>query len=492
MNSREFINSVKQLLGDFAIDKSELPPDSKNLRDFDTDGSGLHILEADADKYYTVIDRIVEAAFAAGKKPAFVSCSLDATEAGRTAQQCYQTSLKSLLSRAFRRRIEPGDLSRFDGLVSSETNARLKLKLATQAALMSQEFLYLNVNRGQAANTLNNLDSYQLAERVSFFLWSSIPDAELLAAAEQNLLINKEDLKSQVQRMIQDPRFTDFYEGFFGQWLKLENLAGQTRDTSLFPDYSPELLASMGTETKTFLQNIITQKRPLDEIMTADYSFIDQRLAKFYGLAGGGSAFSRMTLPPTQRRGILTQASILTVTGRNTGTTAPVRRGVFILKKLLCRAPSPPPANIPSFPDDPPNGAELTAKQKMAQHRTNPSCAACHASIDPLGIGLENFDNLGKWRTNYSATLPVDAQEAIDGTTFTTPVAMVSLIAQTGTFKACMADTLATYALGRVTAASDRCLAENVVARAVADGGSFLDLVTEFITSELFQKEIGD
>jgi hypothetical protein len=378
-------------------------------------------------------------------------------------------------------------------LASAESTPRAKLKLATQAILLSPEFLYLNANAGQAVGALNDLNSYQVAERLSFFLWSSVPDEALMAAAKAGSLKTKDGIKAQVSRMMADARFSNFFDGFFNQWLKLENLPAHTRDVALFPEYKPELLTSMANETRAFLTHIIGQNRPINEILTADYSFVDQRLAQYYGIAGVSSTqLTRVTLPPQQRRGILTQGAVLTVTGRNASATAPVRRGVFVLKKLSCKPPAPPPPDIPGFPEDPPTGAEMTAKQKMARHRTSGACMSCHSSIDPPGIGLENFDNFGKWRTKYSPTLDVDSSEVFEGIPFTNPAELVTAIAQKDEFESCLAETVAGYALGRVPSFDDKCHAENLVIRVQKSGGSFADLITEFVASDFFQREIGD
>src|SRR6185312_1326116 len=272
------------------------------------------------------------------------------------------------------------------------------IRLPMKAVLCSPHFLYRIEDDPKDPNAVRTLSDFEFATRLSYFLWSSMPDDELFKAAETGNLRKPEILESHVRRMLQDPKSRALSENFAGQWLMLRNIKGLSPDKGYFPKWDDKLKESMVGEAEAFFEYVVQNDRPILEFLDADYTFVNGRMAEHYGLGDEvvGSRFRKVKLPDNRRGGIITMASTLTVTSNPT-RTSPVKRGVWILENIL-GTPPPPPA--PDVPELPPTGQlKGTLRQQMEQHRANPSCAVCHAKLDPLGFGLENFDAVGNWRT---------------------------------------------------------------------------------------------
>ena len=267
---------------------------------------------------------------------------------------------------------------------------------------MSPEFLF-RVEQdpaGAAPGSVYTVSDLTLASRLSFFLWSSIPDDELLAAAERGELRDPQVLERQVQRMLADERATAFVENFAGQWLYLRNLDAVVPVQSVFPDFDDTLRQGLKRETELFFGSIVQEDRSALDLLRADYTFVNERVARLYGLPNiKGNHFRRVTLPAdSPRRGLLGHGSILTVTSYP-DRTSPVVRGKWILENLLGVPPPPPPADVPELEETSDGGGTLSIRERLAAHRANPTCASCHALMDPLGFALENFNAVGVWRT---------------------------------------------------------------------------------------------
>jgi len=353
---------------------------------------------------------------------------------GHHTLACARTNLADLARRAYRRPITDDEIDGLMPFVQQAETIDQGMRLALEAILVSPRFLF-------RIEPDSSLDDFQFASRLSYFLWSSMPDDELLQLAERHTLRDPEVLHAQIHRMLLDPKSRALVENFGGQWLQTRNLASLQPDPAKFPEFNNELRRDMLRETQLFFQSIIRDDRPIADFISANYTFVNQRLAAFYGIPNvQGAEFRRVELPPDSHRGgILTQASVLTVSSYPT-RTSPVLRGKWILQNLLDSAPPPPPPNVPML-DETAIGASVTVRQRLEQHRANPACKGCHARMDPLGFSLENYDAIGRWRT-HEGDLPIDSGDG--------PEALKQLLLKDqDRFARCLASKLMTYALGR-------------------------------------------
>jgi hypothetical protein len=339
------------------------------------------------------------------------------------------------------------------------------------------------------SGSVYRINDVALASRLSFFLWNSIPDQELLALAEQKRLRDPAVLDRQVRRMIADSRFDSFVETFAGQWLFLRNLAASVPVQQNFPDFDDTLRQGFRTETEMFFKSVIREDRSALDLLRADYTFLNERLARHYGMADiKGTRFRRVPLPPGSRRGgLLGQGSLLTVTSYP-DRTSPVVRGKWILENLLGTPPPSPPAGVP--PLKPPSFATkvLSVRERMVDHRRNPPCAGCHAMMDPLGLALENFDAVGKWRALDESGGPIDASGSMpDGTKFDGADGLRQALLGSDRFVMTLTEKLMTYALGRGVDYYDEPAVRGIVRTASRDDFRFVSLIRGVVQSVPFQ-----
>jgi len=405
-------------------------------------------------------------------------------------EECARQILGDFARRAWRR---PIDGSELDGLVGLLAVAReegdgfeVGIRLALQAVLLSPNFLFrVEIDPDPTSDEKHALNDYELASRLSYFLWSSMPDEELFAAADAGLLQDPAELETQVRRMIADDKARALTQNFASQWLYTRNLAAVTPNTTLYPAWNDELRADFRAETEAFFQSLLEDGTDMRDLLTADYSFLNERLAAFYGVPGvTGPELRRVTLPDGVRAGLLGQGSWLTVTS-HPSRTSPVKRGKWVLANLLCQEPPPPPANVPALEE----GANATGsvRQRMEQHRSDPACSGCHSAMDPIGFGLENFDPIGEWRTEDSG-YPIDATGTLlDGTSFDGPRELALALHDDPALPDCIASRLFVYALGRGEIDGDECDLE-AIATDFANGGYRLDeLLVLVATSDAFR-----
>ncbi len=385
--------------------------------------------------------------------------------------ECARTILRTLAHRAFRRPVTGADIQPLYAFYEKGRGAgRLRqgsgeprrseaesgdfesgIQAAIDALLVSPEFLFRIEQDppAAAAGTAYRISDVELASRLSFFLWSSIPDAELLDLAERRRLRDPAVLERQVRRMLDDPRAEALVSNFAGQWLQLRNVDTVKPDPVVFP-FDEALRQSFFTETSLFVSSIFREDRSLLDLLTADYTFVNQRLAEHYGIPRVyGSQFRRVTLADVNRRGLLGQGSVLTVTSYPNRTSV-VQRGKWVLENLLGTPPPPPPPDVPELKAAP-HGKVLSMREQMQVHRVNPTCAACHARMDPIGFALENYDAVGRWR-GEDAGAPIDASGKLpDGTEFQGPAGLSQLILTKyrDDFLRTATEKLLTYALGR-------------------------------------------
>ncbi len=410
--------------------------------------------------------------------------------------------LERFATRAYRRPVSPGDVGRLMKFVDlAEQNGdsfERGIQLAVEAVLVSPQFLF-RVELGRRPQGANNraggqkppeaipISEFELASRLSYFLWSSMPDEELSSLARAEKLGVGDNLEKQVLRMLSDPKAQALVENFADQWLQIRNMKTVNPDRERFPTFDDDLRGAMIRETEMFFGAIIHEDRSVLDLIDADFTFVNERLAKHYGITGvTGDGFRRIALEDGQRGGILTQASVLTVTSNPT-RTSPVKRGKWILEQILGTPPPPPPADVPELDAQAKLSGSL--RQRMEQHRANPSCASCHARMDPLGFGFENFDAIGAWRTADSGS-PVDSSGVLpSGQTFRGPKELkVILKARDKEFTRCLSEKLLTYALGRGVEYLDTCALDKIVDGTAKDGFRFSRLVLEIVKSDPFQK----
>jgi hypothetical protein len=375
-------------------------------------------------------------------------------------EACATRILSTLIHRAYRGPVKEQDLRSlltiFDegrGTDKDERSFERGIETALQRILVDPEFLF-RIERDPAnvrPGTAYQISDLALASRLSFFLWSSIPDDQLLTLAESGKLHEPATLEQQAKRMLADPRSKALVENFAGQWLYLRNVEARWPNPDFYPEFIANLRSDFEQETKLFFESMLQEDRSVLDLLRADYTFLNERLARHYGVPNvSGARFRRVTLTDENRKGLLGQGSILMVTSYAT-RTAPTIRGKWLLENILGAPPPPPPPNVPSFDETrTADGKPLTVRQQMEQHRVNPACASCHKIMDPLGFALENFDATGKWRTT-DGTGPIDASGVLpDGTKFEGPAELRKLLlSHPEQLVHTVTEKLLTYALGR-------------------------------------------
>ena len=409
-------------------------------------------------------------------------------------EPCARQILSALARRAFRRPVSDADAEDLMGLyrpARGDGNFEDGIAIALQRILVDPEFLF-RIERdpaGIAANTAHRVSNLELASRLSFFLWSSIPDDRLLDLAERGELGKPDVLEAEVRRMLADPRAGALVDNFAGQWLYLRNVEMVWPNPDFFPDFDINLREAFQRESELFFESIVREDRSVLDLLNADYTFVNERLARHYGISNVyGSHFRRVALADENRRGLLGQGSILTVTSYAT-RTAPTIRGKWLLENILGARPPPPPPNVPSLDQTAgANGQSLTVRQQMELHRSNPVCASCHRVMDPLGFALENFDATGKWRT-VDGGVPIDSSGVTpDGFNLGGPADLRAyLLSHPEQFVTTATEKLLTYALGRGVEYYDAPAIRRIMRDAAADDYRWSSLVLGIAKSTPFQ-----
>ena len=416
------------------------------------------------------------------------SPAIDASEVG-----CARRILLTLTRRAYRRPTSDSDIKDllpFYEKGRAERGFDYGVQRAVERVLVSPQFLFrIEHDPVNSAHTFH-ISDLDLASRLSFFLWSSIPDDELLSVAEQGKLSDPIVLDRQVRRMLRDKRSESMVTNFAEQWLFLRDIEAKQPDGLLFPDFDESLREAMHRETALFIDSVLRENRSVLDLLTANYTFVNERLANHYGIPNvQGSYFRRVTFPAgSPRGGLLGQGSILTLTSYAT-RTSPVVRGKWVLENLMSAAPPPPPANIPALKTDGEEpGTSLSAREAMSRHRSNPSCAGCHVRMDPIGFSMENFDAVGRWRDRDGGN-PIDASGLLpNGTTFDGIAGLKKiLIADKDQFIDTVTEKLLMYALGRNLQYYDQPAVRAIVRGAAANNYTLGSLVLGVVKSTPFE-----
>jgi hypothetical protein len=410
-----------------------------------------------------------------------------------TEDACANRIVRTLARRAYRRPVTADDLKPLmefyqDGRAKGGFDAGIVM--AVKRLLTDPSFLFRPEHDAVAAvpGAIARVSDVELATRLSFFLWSSIPDDELLDVASRGELRGPGVLARQVKRMLADPKANAFVSNFAGQWLFLRNLQQSRPDTQEFPDFDDSLRQSFRQETEMLFNYIMREDRSLVELLTADYTFMNERLARHYKVPGVyGSRFRKLPVTEESRKGILGHGSILTVTSYP-NRTSPVRRGKWILEQLLGTPPPPPPPNVPPLAAAAPGQRPKTMKAQMEAHRANPTCANCHRLMDPLGFAMENYDGVGAWRVKDGPS-PIDATSTLaDGTGVDGVVSLRrALLRRPDLFVGTATEKMMTYALGRGVLFNDMPAIRRIVANAAEVDYRFSSIVLGIVESVPFQ-----
>ena len=411
--------------------------------------------------------------------------------AGGHRDWCAATIVRDLARRAFRRPVTAREVEPYVRLArmaeKEEGSFAEGLAVAIQGLLVSPDFLFRIERERRAAGGSYQISQHELATRISYFLWASMPDAALRRAADEGRLRDPGVLAAQVRRMLRDPKSRSLAENFGGQWLQFRALESITRDRERFPDFEDYLRLSMRRETELFFEHIVREDRSILDFIDAGYSFLNERLARHYGVEGvSGPEFRRVDLAGSPRGGVVTHASVLTVSSYAT-RTSPVLRGKWILENLLNAPPPEPPPDVPNL-DEVAIGTSAGMREQLEAHRKNPTCASCHRRMDPLGFGLENFDAVGAWRT-LDGKFPVDASGTLpDGRSFTGPVELRTILrGDQEAFGRALTAKLLTYALGRGLERYDNQTVRAIAGRLPRHEYRFSGLVLEIVNSLPFQ-----
>lgn len=519
LNRHEYERTLRDLLG-IPIEVSEMfPADGAGGEGFDNNGSALFLSAIQVEKYLAAADLAVESAFpepdraipsrgAPGRRKTVLRNTGERDEARMASarndiipvtpggklrhREAARMVLEKFLARAWRRPVTEEDV---EGVLTVYDAARDRgerfegaIKSALKAALVSPHFLFLaEPEPAEGGNYL--LGDYPLASRLSYFLWSTMPDEELLGLAAEGRLQDEEVLRAQVARMLKDPKASALGELFAMQWLEISQLAETKRpDDGRFPEFSDELRDAMQAEAAMVFHRIIREDRSLLELIDSDYTYVNEALAELYGIEGvEGDAMQLVALNDPNRGGVTGMAAVLTATSHPL-RTSPVLRGKWVLEQLLGDKVPPPPPDAGTLPEDDVNAEGLTLREQMDLHRKNPDCASCHSRMDPIGFGLENFDPIGRWRTEQAGQ-PVDAAGVLpSGESFNGPQELKAvLMASREAFARNLSRKMLGYALGRSLTRFDDCVIDDCVAALAEHDYRPSVLVTEIVLSYPFR-----
>jgi hypothetical protein len=417
----------------------------------------------------------------------------------RSVAEAARQVLRPFVERAFRRPTTNEELQPFvsivEAVVKDSEPYDFAIRLAVQGVLVSPSFLFRieTDQKPDDPNAERAVTDFELASRLSYFLWSSMPDEELFKLAREGRLSDSAVLAAQVKRMLKSDKSRSIVDNFAEQWLNLRMLDEVTPDPDVFPDFDKRLRDDMKRETLLLFGEVMREDRSILDFLDADFTFVNERLARHYGMQNvSGDEFQKVSLNAAQRAGVLTHASILTITS-NPDRTSPVKRGKWILENILGKEPPPPPPGVPELEETKKAVPDATLRVQLEQHRADPGCASCHTTMDTLGFGFENFDAVGVWR-DTDGKHPVDSSgELPSGEKFSGPIELVQILKQRKKqFSRSLAEKMLTYALGRGLSYYDRCAVDEILVRLNENNYRFSELVQGIVHSKPFQKRRGD
>ncbi|MCH8829346.1 MAG: DUF1592 domain-containing protein, partial [Planctomycetes bacterium] len=417
----------------------------------------------------------------------------------KTVKQAAGEILSRFATRAFRRPAKPDEIDKLVKLVefviSQKDGFDRAIQVAVQSVLVSPHFLFRVESDKQPDDPTakHAIRDYELASRLSYFLWSTMPDEELFRLAAEGDLHKPQVLAQQVRRMLKDDRVTELAQNFGGQWLNLRILDTVSPDPKRFPTFNRKLQADMKRETELFINEVFRENHSILDFLDGRFTFINERLAKHYGIKGvQGEKFRMVKLTGNQRAGVLTHASILTITSNPT-RTSPVKRGKWILINIFDKPPPPPPPGVPELDEEKIASGELSLRKQFEIHRKNPTCASCHNTMDALGFGFENFNAIGQWREKEGKN-PVDASGQLpNGDKFRGPIELIQILKKRkAEFARCFTRKLLTFALGRGLEDYDKCAVDKIVKNTAKGDYRFESIVLAIVNSKPFRMRRGD
>lgn len=491
LNRNEYNYTVRDLFGVNFAPGRDFPADGAGGEGFDNVGDSLFIPPILMEKYLGASRAIIESLYS---DPARLNRVLIARPTEKISpEDAARATLTYHATLAFRRRIAPEDLEAMLALFTKNLAAGLDFEQALRAPLQSllvhPAFLF-RIEEDQPGKPDWPLSSFELATRLSYFLWSSMPDRRLFKLADEGKLSDPAILRAEIDRLLDDRRSEAIARHFAGQWLGFDDLREVAEpDVNRFPTFTPSLRDAMLRESVLFFNHLIRENRPVSDLIHADYTFLNSELARHYGIPGvAGNQFQRVALTDPNRGGVIGQASILTVTSVPL-RTSPVKRGKWILDNLLGTPPPPPPPDAGELPADDRSSEGLSFRQQLELHRQRPSCAGCHERIDPLGFGLENFDAIGRWRDKDANGKPVDSLATLPGDiSFSTPAELKQLLAQSDDlFLRNLCRKMLGYALGRPLEYYDEPVITDLVKTLRANDLRIRPLIHAIVASKPFQ-----
>ena len=494
LNNNEYDNTVRDLLGVSETPARSFIADEKALG-FDNIADALGMTEAQYEQYFDAAATLTDTVFADAKLRARI---LTCMPASAQDTSCTESIVRAFGKRAFRRPLSDAEVTKLSALAADATKIGEdfpgSIAHVVRAMLSSAPFLYrVELDPDPTSATPHPLGSYELASRLSYLLWSTMPDDALFSAAEGDQLSGDAQLSSELARMLADPRSERFLTGFAAQWLGLRGLQSHQVEPSVFPEFDEPLRAAMIREGLAYFDLFLHGERSLREFFSADVNFVDDELADLYGMNGGPYDASKPTIVTSDaRRGFLGLASFLTFTSF-AYRTAPTLRGKWVLENLLCQEIPAPPPNVPQLVKMDEVDQTLNVRERLAEHRANPVCASCHATLDPIGLGLENFDAIGRYRESYAAGDAVDASGMLpSGESFDGLMELSTLLAADERLSDCASEKLLTYALSRKLEDGDQPFLADIRQRFMRDGGSVRALLQQIVLSEPFRFRRGE
>jgi hypothetical protein len=485
LNQTEYRNTVRDLLGTTSDPSTAFQTDTE-ANGFDNNGDLLSLSPQRLNQYQQAAAALATEALQAPIRAKILPCD------PATGDACITTFVTTLGARAYRRALAPDEVTGYLDLAAKARTAGATpdevVNTVLQALLVSPHFLFhVELDPSPTSATPHPLGAYELASRLSYMVYASMPDDALFAAAQTGGLVDPAQLQTQLTRMLADPKSV-FAQNFSEQWLGVRTVDTAQPDITLFPSFNAQLGQSMKREVDLFFDEFVRTNLPLESLLTANFTYIDDRLATHYGLPSVGAAMKRVDLTTTQRGGLFGMGALMTATSRG-NRTSPVARGRWTLSELLCQDPPPPPAGV-NIPSD----AVITAtteREFLASHRQNPTCAACHNQMDPIGLALENYDAIGAWRS-------MDHGQAIDasgvlpnGATFNGARELSQVVAMDPRFRPCLAGAVLTYALGRSMRPADAPYLSALSQASTASVG-LRDVLTRIVASDPFRQRRGE
>jgi hypothetical protein len=484
LTQTEYNNTVRDLLGDTTRPASEFPADSRDLG-FDNNTRTLSMPPVLVARYEAAAAQLIDDAWARDSAVASTAWLRVCDPAATSDEACAKQILSRFARKAWRRPVSDAEVAPLTALAATARaqgdDFATGVKLGLRAILMSPYFVYRNEADTPAGQPLSD---YALAARLSYFLWSSMPDDELFAKADAGTLHTPAVLESEVRRMLADAKAQALVDSFAAQWLEAIDIPLISPNPTLFAGITPTLKQAMHDEATLFFQEFLHGKTSALDMIDASFSFMNEELAQFYGIAGiMGSDMQKVQLSPDSHRGgLLRQAGILAVTSL-TNRTSVVRRGKWVLGKLMCQEPPPPPPSIPPLPTTPPAGA--TQRQILEQHASSPACAGCHVQMDAIGFALENFDAVGSYRTQDNGTA-IDASGAVDGHAVNGAAQLAGALKADAAVPACLVKTAYSYALGRTVSSSDQPALDAITKQFTSAGSLLMELFHDVAVSSAF------